>query len=285
MIVVTGATGRLGRHVIEGLLEKVEADQITVAVRDVGKAAGLADRGVHVRPADYNDPASLTGAFDGSDRLLLISGNDVAHVVQQHSAAIDAAKQVGVGLLVYTSVLHADTATRRTAIPHRLTEPIIRESGLPFTLLRNSLYTDTFAPQMKQAAASGVFLSSAGDARLATATRADFAAAAVTVLTGEGHAGQVYELSGDVAWGFADLVAELSRATGREIVLRPVSGSEHRDLIIAGGLPPVFADFYVDLYRAAATGELSETNGELRRLIGRPSTPLAVSVASTFPLS
>jgi NAD(P)H dehydrogenase (quinone) len=167
MIVVTAATGQLGRLVLEELLQRVPASEITAAVRTPGKAAGFAERGVRVRVADYNEPATLDAAFDGADKVLLISSNDPQRSVEQHAAVVGAAKRAGVSLLAYTSLTHADRSTVPTAVPHRLTEPIIIDSGVPFSLLRNATYTDHFAPQLRAAAASGVLVGSAGDGRTA----------------------------------------------------------------------------------------------------------------------
>jgi NAD(P)H dehydrogenase (quinone) len=273
MIAVTGATGKLGRLVVEGLLEQVPADQIIAAVRDPGKAGDLAARGVDVRRADYNEPDTLLSALDRADRLLLISTNDPTRTEAQHTAVIDAAKQVGVSLLAYTSVVLETN-------PPRSTEPIVRESGLPFTLLRNSQYTGHYAPQIKQAIATGILAGSAGEGRTASATHADYAAAAVAVLTGEGHEDKVYELTGDVAWSFPELDAELTSATGREIGYRNQSYEEHLDLVLATGVPRMLAEVYVANYRAIAEGRFASTTPDLRTLIGRPTTTLAESVAT-----
>jgi NAD(P)H dehydrogenase (quinone) len=273
MIAVTGATGKLGRLVIQGLLDREPADQIIAAVRDPASAADLAARGVDVRLADYNQPDTLLPALDGADRLLLISTNDPVNTVAQHANVIDAAKRVGVDLLVYTSVTLA-------TFPPRATEPTIRESGLPFTILRNAQYTSVYSQQIKQAVATGVFLGSAGDGRTATATHADYAAAATEVLTGTGHVGRVYELSGDLAWSFQELTEELSSATGKEVVYQNVSTEKHLEILLAAGVPAMLAPVFVASYRAVAAGEFSGTSGELRRLIGHPTTTLAESVAA-----
>jgi NAD(P)H dehydrogenase (quinone) len=273
MIAVTGATGKLGRLVIEGLLALVPADQIIAAVRDPGKATDFAARGVDVRRADYDEPDTLLSALDRADRLLLISTNDPIHTVAQHTAVIDAAKQVGVSLLAYTSVVLETN-------PPRSTEPMIRASGLPFTLLRNSQYTGHYAPQIKQAIATGILAGSAGEGRTASATHADYAAAAVAVLTGEGHEDKVYELTGDVAWSFPELVDEVNKATGREIVYRNLSFEQHLDLVLAAGVPRLLAEVYVANHRAIAAGRFAATTPDLRDLIGRPTTTLTESVAA-----
>jgi NAD(P)H dehydrogenase (quinone) len=280
MIVVTGATGRLGQLVIDGLLQRVPPAQIIAAVRTPAKAGSLIARGVTVRAADYNEPGQLTAAFTGADRVLLISSNDPRQSVIQHTAVIEAARQAGAGLLAYTSLWHADTSTLLTAVPHRLTEPIIRDSGVPYTFLRNNLYTDHYAPQIRQAVTSGTFVGSAGTGRVASATRADYAAAAVAVLTGNGHENKVYELGGDVAWSYADLAAVLSKITGHGVAYKSISPAEHHELLIAAGIPRVAADLFIDTYTGIADGELADTPGDLRALIGHPTTSLADAVAA-----
>jgi NAD(P)H dehydrogenase (quinone) len=280
MIVVTGATGRLGQLVIDGLLPQVPPAQIVAAVRTPAKAGSLAARGVTVRAADYNEPGQLRAAFAGADRVLLISSNDPRQSVTQHTAVIEAARQAGAGLLAYTSLWHADTSTLLTAVPHRLTEPIIQDSGVPYTFLRNNLYTEHYAPQIRQAVTSGTFVGSAGTGRVASATRADYAAAAVAVLTGHGHENKVYELGGDVAWSYAELAAVLSTLTGQGVAYKSISPAEHHELLLAAGLPRVAADLFVDTYTGIADGELADTTGDLRALIGRPTTSLADAVAA-----
>jgi NAD(P)H dehydrogenase (quinone) len=279
MIVVTGATGKLGRLVIEGLLLRVPAAEITAAVRDPGKAADFAERGVDVRRADYDEPDTLDTAIEGADRVLLISSNNFQRSVAQHAAVIAAAKRADVDLLAYTSLWHADVTTALPAAPHRETEPLIRAAGVPFTLLRNNLYTEQFAPQILQAAATGTLIGT-GQGRAASATHADYAAAAVAVLTGDGHEGKVYELGGDASWSLLDLAAEISRAVGRDIVYQDVPPEQYRELLIAAGLPPIVAGAALDTRRAIAEGEFAGTPGDLSALIGRPTTPLADAVAA-----
>jgi NAD(P)H dehydrogenase (quinone) len=263
--------------VIEGLLKRVPAAEITAAVRHPAKAAAFATRGVRVEAADYDEPATLRNAFEGADRVLLISSNDIRHSLPQHTAVVEAARRADVGLLAYTSLLHADTSSLMVALPHQQTEPVIRGSGVPFTFLRNNLYTEHYAQQIRQAVQSGTLVGSAGQGRVASATRADLAAAAVAA--GDGHENKVYELSGDVAWSLPELVAELSKAAGREISYENVTPERHHEMLIAAGLPPIAADVFVDTYRGIAEGQLAETSGDLRALIGRPTTSLAEAVA------
>ena len=211
MIVVTGASGQLGRLVIQSLLRKVPAGEIVAAVRDPKRVQDLAALGVQVRQADYNQPATLLSAFAGADKVLLISSSEIGQRVAQHAAVIAAAQQAKVKLLAYTSLLHADRSPLGLADEHRQTEALLQESGLPSVLLRNGWYTENYLASIPAALAHGVLLGSAGEGRIASATRADYAEAAATVLTLDAQAGRVYELAGDQAYTLSELAAELSR--------------------------------------------------------------------------
>jgi NAD(P)H dehydrogenase (quinone) len=280
-IVVTGATGHLGHFVIEGLLEKVPADQITAVVRSEEKAAGFAARGVKIAVADYNAPETFDGLFSAGDKVLLISGNEFDKGrVAQHKVVIDAAKAAGVALLAYTSALGALTAA--LADDHRGTEAVIRESGVPYVLLRNGWYTEVYTEQLAPVLQYGAVTQAAGEGRVASAARADYAAAAVAVLTGEGHENKAYELTGDTAWSFADYAAELSRQTGQEIRYNAVTLEEYTAILIGAGIPDWLAAVLAGVDVSVEKGELAGTNGDLARLAGRPTTPLADSIATAL---
>ncbi|MET9397647.1 SDR family oxidoreductase [Kitasatospora sp. NPDC002965] len=276
MYVVTGATGQLGRLVVEGLLAKVPASEVAVAVRSAEKAADLAERGVAVRVVDYNRPESLESAFAAGDRVLLISGSEVGHRIPQHTAVVEAARAAGVALFAYTSA--PGVATFKLADEHKATEAVIRGSGLPFALLRNGWYTENYLGDAAGTAERGVVVGSAGEGRIASAPRRDYADAAVAVLTGEGHENAVYELSGDVAWSLPELAAELAQASGKPVEHRDVTPAEHLAVLVGAGLPEGFAGILVDVDAGIARGELAGTPGDLARLIGRPTAPLAESV-------
>jgi NAD(P)H dehydrogenase (quinone) len=282
MIVITGATGQLGRLVITELLERVPAGELVAAVRHPENAADLAELGVTVRACDYEDPATLADAFHPGDRVLLISSNDFMRSVSQHTAVIAAARMSEVALLAYTSLLNAAQSSLIVAQPHRATEPIIRESGVPYTLLRNNLYSEHFAPFVKQALASGAFTSSTRDGRVASASRRDLAAAAAAVLTEPGHEQKTYELSGDVAWSNTDLVTTLSTISGSEIRLRNLSSNEHRQALTTAGFPGPVADVFINTYQGIADGQLSHTDATLSTLIGRPSITLTESLTAAL---
>ncbi|WNI29909.1 SDR family oxidoreductase [Streptomyces sp. ITFR-6] len=279
-IVVTGATGALGRLVVEQLLTTVPASDVVAVVRDKEKGAALAARGVELRIADYDRPETLTGVFASGDRVLLISGNAVGARVAQHTAVIDAAKEAGVAQLAYTGILGGPDADFTLADEHKATEQLILDSGLPYTFLRNGWYTENYTENLAPVLAHGAVVGNAGDGRIASATRADYAAAAAAVLTGEGHLGEAYELSGDVAWSLAEYAAEVAKASGKEIVHNDVPAAVHQDILVGAGVPEGFAAILVDVNEAVRRGRLAGTSGELAALIGRPTTPLAQTVAA-----
>lgn len=192
MIVVTGATGQLGQLVVQSLLETVPAGQIVAAVRNPPKAADLAAKGVVVRKADYEDPTTLEAAFAGADKVLLISSSELGKRAAQHKAAIAAAVHAKVKLLVYTSVLHADTSPLGLAKEHLETELAIKASGLPYVLLRNGWYTENYTASVPAALAHGAVMGCAKDGRVSSAARADYAVAAAKVLTSADHANKTY---------------------------------------------------------------------------------------------
>ncbi|MFD7442586.1 SDR family oxidoreductase [Streptomyces sp. NPDC059909] len=282
-IVVTGATGHLGRLVVEQLLAAgTSAGDIAAVVRSKEKAVGLAEQGVELRIADYEAPETLAGAFTESDRVLLISGNEVGRRVQQHQAVIDAAKAAGVAQLAYTGVLGGPEADFRLADEHKATEQAILDSGLPYTFLRNGWYTENYTGNLAPVLEHGAVVANAGEGRVASAARADYAAAAAAVLTGEGHLGRSYELSGDTAWSLAEYAAEIAKQTGKDIAYTNLPAEAHQQILTGAGVPEAFAAILVDVDKAIERGLLARTNGDLSRLIGRPTTPLADTVAAAL---
>ena len=280
-IVVTGATGHLGRLVVEQLLEKVPADRITAVVRDEAKAAGLAARGVRLAVADYNTPETFDGLFSAGDKVLLISGNEFDKGrPQQHQVVIDAAKAAGVALLAYTSAPGSLTAA--LADDHRATERALTASGVPYALLRNGWYHENYTEQLAPVLEHNAVVAAAGEGRVSSASRADYAAAAVAVLTGEGHENATYELGGDVAWSFAEYAAELSRQTGREIAYNSVPGEALVGILTGAGLPEHFAQILAGVDASIEKGELVVSTGDLSRLAGRPTTPLAEAITTAL---
>jgi len=252
------------------------------AVRNPAKVADLAARGVVVRAADYAKPETLDAAFAGVDRLLLISSSELGGRVPQHRNVIEAARRAGVGLVAYTSILHADTTPLGLGAEHRETEAMLRASGLPQVLLRNGWYTENYLASLPAALQHGAFVGSAGQGRISSAARADYAAAAVAVLTGEGHAGKVYELAGDTAYTLAELAAEVSRQTGRQIGYADMPPAEFRNVLMGAGLPEPVADLLADSDAGAAGGGLFDDGRQLFALIGRPTTPLSALVEAAL---
>jgi NAD(P)H dehydrogenase (quinone) len=272
-IVVTGATGHLGRLVVESLLDRgVPAGDVVATGRRVEALAELADRGVDVRGADYGDPSSLRAAFDGADRLLLVSGSEVGRRVEQHRNAITAAREAGVGLLAYTSITRADTSRMLLAGEHRATEQALAGSGVPHVLLRNSWYLENYTAQLPTYLAHGVTGATDGG-RVSAAARADYAEAAAAVLTGAATAGAVYELGGE-PFTMTELAAAVSAATGRQVAYTDLPVEQYRQVLVGAGLPEPVAATLADSDRGIAEGELLVEGDDLARLIGRPPTSL-----------
>lgn len=282
MIVVTGATGQLGRLVIASLMKKVPAKEIVAAVRNVDKARDLAESGVQVRYADYNKPASWDEALQGADKVLLISSSEIGQRANQHRTVIDAAKRSGVKLLAYTSVLHADTSLLGLAAEHRETEALLHSSGVPFVLLRNGWYTENYTTGVLAAVAHGSVYGCAGVGRISSAARADYAEAAATVLTSDNQAGCVYELAGDSAYTLKELAAEISRQSGKDIGYVNLLQTEYKDLLLKVGLPEVFAELLADSDAGASKGTLFDDSYQLSTLIGRATTPFTITVAAAM---
>ncbi len=283
MYVITGATGQLGRLVIEKLLASVPAGQIIAAVRSPEKAADLAALGVQVRQADYSQASTLDSAFKGAEKILLISSSEVGQRTAQHQAVIDAAKRANVKLLAYTSVLNADTSLLGLAEEHRQTEAALQKSGVPFVLLRNGWYTENYAAGIPAALEHGAVFGSAADGRISSAARADYADAAVAVLTSaEDQAGRVYELAGDDSYTLSDFAAEISKQTGKTVPYKDLPQADFQAALVQAGLPGFVADLLSDSDAAAAKGALFDERRQLSALIGRPTTPLAITVAETL---
>ncbi len=274
-IVITGATGRLGRHVISSLLRlDVQLPDLVAAGRDEEKLGALRELGLATVRADYTEPATLDEAFAGADTVLLISSSEVGIRVPQHRNAVDAAVRAGVSRLVYTSALGADRGKLLLADEHLATEEAIAASGLPFTILRNGWYTENFEPALRHAETTGVVLASAGDGRVASATREDYAEAIAAVLAQDGHAGQTYELSGDVAWSFDELAAALTEVLDREVTYRRLTPAQHLAELERTGVDESTARFLVALDANIEDGALDLVTGDLSRLLGRRTTAL-----------
>jgi NAD(P)H dehydrogenase (quinone) len=283
MIAVTGATGHLGRLIIQNLLDRgVAPGRIVVLARSPEKAHGLAARGVQVRQADYEVPETLVPALKGVEKLLFVSGSEAGQRIPQHRNLVDAARQAGVRLIAYTSIVKADTSGMRLAVEHRATEEMIRESGIPFVFLRNSWYLENYTGNLASTVEHGVLLGSAGDGRVSAATRADFAAAAAEVVAGSGHENRTYELGGDVSFTLSELAETISRESGRPVEYRDLPEEAYARALAGFGMPEPFARVLADSDQGIARGELFTDSGDLRRLIGRPTTTPAEAVAAAL---
>lgn len=281
-LVVTGATGGFGRHAVESLLARgVAADQIVAGARDPQRLADLAERGVRTARVDYEDPASMADAFKGADKVLLVSGNEFGRRVAQHTAAAQAARDAGAGI-VYTSAPYADTTSLAIAAEHLGTEQAIRALGVPFTFLRNSWYFENYLAQLPVYLEHGAVVGSAGEGRISGAPRAEYAEAAAVVLAGDGHEGTVYELGGDSSFTLAELAQTVARHSGKAVGYVDLPVEELVKVLEGAGLPTPVAQVFADSDRSIGLGELEVTTGDLSRLIGRPTTSLDAAVAAAL---
>jgi NAD(P)H dehydrogenase (quinone) len=280
-IAVTGATGQLGRLVVTALLERgVPAGDVVALGRDTAKLDDLAARGVQVRRADYDAPATLGPALEGVDSLLLVSASEVGRRLPQHTAVIEAAQAAGVGLLVYTSAPNADTAAYTIAQEHRATEQLLADSGLPHVVLRNGWYLENYLDQLPVHLEHGI-VGATGEGRIAAATRADLAEAAAVVLTTDGYAGRVLDLGGP-AFTLTELAAEVSAASGREVTYTDLAEEQLTEVLVGAGLPQPFAAALADADADAARGALDLDPTDLEALLGRPATTMREAVRAAL---
>ncbi|HEY4453966.1 MAG TPA: SDR family oxidoreductase [Pseudonocardiaceae bacterium] len=285
-IVVTGASGHLGRLTVAHLLELgVPAEEITATTRDVDRLKDLAEKGVAVHAADYTDTASLRAAFRGADRLLLVSGHPGSDRLAEHRNAVEAARAAGVGLLAYTSVVNAQTSGMIVAADHAATETLIADSGLSFVFLCNNWYHENYTARISAFLQHGTVIGGAGDGRVSGAARADYAEAAAEVLTGHGHENRIYELGGDPGYTLTELAAEITRQSGTEVRYRDVPETAHLSVLAETGLPEPMAQLLADVDQGIRRGGLYTDSGDLARLIGRPTTPLATAIATATALA
>ena len=279
--VITGATGHLGRHVVETLLARgVEPAEIVATGRDQGRLADLAGLGVRTQASDNDDVDSLRGLIGRGDKVLLVSGPELGHRIGQHRNVIDAARASGAALLAYTSIAHADRLDILLAADHQATEKLLAGSGLAYALLRNDLYLDLYAGQLPVALAQGAVVGSAGEGRLSAALRAELAEAAAAVLLLEEGAG-VYELGGDEAFSLAELAATFAQVGNRPIVYRDLPVAQYAQVLVGAGLPAPVAEILADAHRAIANDDLLVTSGDLSRLILRPTATMGEAVRAT----
>lgn len=279
---ITGATGQLGRLVVEKLKNRSGAGQLVALVRSPEKASDL---GIEARAFDYTNPASLAEGLQGIDHLLLISGSEIGQRRLQHQNVIEAARDAGVKWIVYTSLLHADTSSLSLAEEHVETEKLLKASGIPYTILRNGWYTENYTGSVPGAVQAGALAGSAGEGRISSATREDFAEAAAVVLSGGDHAGKIYELAGDNAYTLKDLAAEISKQTGRDIPYTHLSEAEYAGALSSFGIPEGLAQALAGFDTGASRGDLFDDGKMLSQLIGRPTTPLSEAVRQALSQS
>jgi NAD(P)H dehydrogenase (quinone) len=282
-ILVTGAGGQLGKLVIDQLIARTPTNRVAALVRSASQADALNRLGVEAHIGDYTDSDSLDRALAGVERLLLISSNDLVARRAQHRNVIEAAKRAGVKLIAYTSLLHADRSQLGLARDHRDTEADLRNSGVPFVALRNGWYTENYTQAIPAALAHGAFLGSAGNGRIASAARRDFAeAAAAVLLSADNQAGRIYELAGDRAYTLPQFVAEIAKQTGQAIAYQNLPQQAFRDALQSAGLPVPVADLLADSDAGASQDGLYDDGRALSRLIGRPTTPFAQTIADSL---
>jgi NAD(P)H dehydrogenase (quinone) len=279
MYAIAGASGQLGKLVLAALADKVGADKVVALVRTPAKLADAAASGVSVRAFDYDavDPAAL----EGVERLLLISANEVGKRGPQHQAVIEAAKAAGVGLIAYTSILHAPTSTIGLAEEHRTTEAALAASGVPHILLRNGWYNENYTGALGPSIAHGAIIGAAGEGRICSASRADYAAAAVSALV-DGVAGDIYELAGDEAFTMAEFAAHVARIAGKPVAYVDMSQADYAAALEGVGLPGWLAAMLANSSYASSQDALFDDSHTLSRLIGRPTTPIADTIAAAL---
>lgn len=281
-ILVTAANGQLGRLIVNSLLARgTAASDIVAGVRSPEKAAGLAELGVRVVAFDYDAPATLEAGLAGVDRLVLVSGSEVGKRTAQHQAVISAAAAAGVKAIAYTSIYRATESILPLAPEHVATEEALAASGVPFVLLRNNWYIENYAGDVARAAETGVIAAAVGDGRVTGASRVDFADAAAAAILDDSLLGQVLELAGDEAFGYAELAAAAAEVTGREVVYQPLSEDDLRTGLTAAGLDEGTIGFVAALDAGIAAGALDSSDRTLSGLIGRPTTSLVAALRPT----
>jgi NAD(P)H dehydrogenase (quinone) len=282
MIVVTGASGQLGRLVVKMLLKSLQPSEVVAAVRSPDKVSDLVDHGVQVRSMDYTKPETIDNALAGAEKVLLISSSEVGSRVQQHANVIDGCKKAGVKLLAYTSILHADSSPLPLAQEHRETEALLSQAGVPFVLLRNGWYSENYTAGVPVALEQGVVMGCAGEGKISSAARTDYALAAAKVLLAEGQAGRIYELAGDSAYTLNELAAEIARQSGKEVAYHNLSEEAYFDVLKHAGLSEPIATLLAESDTGASKGGLFDDSGVLSRLLGRATTPLSESVSEAL---
>jgi NAD(P)H dehydrogenase (quinone) len=278
-IAIIGATGQLGGHTIDALLERgIPASDILALGRDAERLTALTEQGLRTATLDLEDVDGTATQLADIDKLLLISVGAPGQALAPRGNAIEAARRAGVGHLVYTSALQAPTTVLGLAAEHKATEELVTASGIPATFLRNGWYTENHQQDFTTARETGVIANSVGDGRLATASRRDFAEAAAVVLTTPGHEGRAYELSGDVAWSYEEFAATAGKVLGTPVRYEALTPEQEHKQLLAFGLDEGTAGFMVALNGNMRDGALAPTPGDLARLIGHPTLPLEATL-------
>ena len=278
---VTGATGQLGRFVLDELLRKVDAGDIVAFGRDLSKLEEYRARGVTLRAMDYDAPDGLPAALEGVDRLLLISASTLGERPRQHANVIDAALQAGVGYMAYTSILDAPNSPIKLGAEHAATEDKLAQSGIDFDVLRMGWYNENYVHSLPAQVEAGVITGAQGEGRISSAARADLAAGAAHVLV-SGTGGDIYNFAGDESWTMADFAAELSRQSGKEVRYVDMEEAEYAASLEAIGMPPYVAAVIANSAAATAKGALHEESQTLSRCTGRPTTPISETIAKAL---
>ncbi len=283
MILVTGATGGLGHQTIDFLLTTTPAAEIAAMVRDVSKATDLVKQGVDVRQADYLDYPALVQAFQGIDKVLLVSAVAFTDRLRQHRNVIDAAKEAGVKHLFYTSIQRSTNFVMTEVTESDLgTEAYLKASGLVYTILKNNFYFEGLGYLIGSEVPEAEILLPAGDGKIAFVQRTDLAAATAALLTSEGHENQEYTLSGSEAYSFHDIAREFSALAGRPIVYKNIELAPYIAQKVAAGFPEVVANFLAQWVAAAKHGMLAGTDDTVERLLGRKPTSLREYLKTTY---
>lgn len=272
---ITGATGQLGSLVVSELKKRVDSDNLVALVRSTEKAKDL---GIEASEFDYNNLELLEKALIGIDRLVFISSNEIGERARQHKNVIEAAKKSNVNWIVYTSLLKADTSSVSLAGEHLTTEQELKASSIDYTILRNGWYTENYTVSVSSAIENGAFIGSAGDGKISSASRLDYAEALAVVITNESNKGKTFELAGDNSYTLTDLAKEISKQTGKDIPYNNLPEEAYSNILLQVGLPEILAKGLASWDVSASKNDLFDNNRKLSTLIGRPTTAMETSI-------
>ncbi|KRD85709.1 NAD(P)-dependent oxidoreductase [Bacillus sp. Root147] len=281
-MLVTGATGKLGTKVVDTLLKTVPTNQLAVSVRNPEKAEGLRVQGVDVRQGDFDRPETLDAAFKGIDRLLLISADgDNETRIRQHTNAVAAAERAGVKFIAYTSIVNAQESKNFLAPTHQATEEAILKTGISYSFLRNNWYLENEISSIQGVLAGAPWVTSAGNGKVGWALQQDYAEAAATVLSGNGHENTIYELSGKLL-SQDELASALSSVLRKEVSVQLVDDATYADIMKGAGVPDFLIPMLVDIQKGIREGTLEIESNDFEKLLGRPATPINEGLTQIF---